>query len=208
MSQQNVWIVDHKDSFTYNLVELVRKAGDACIRVMGNEEAVFLLGREPVDRIILSPGPGVVTDASHAATYALLEKLPSHIPVLGVCLGHQIIGVFSGASLEQVKAPLHGVQEKLYQEKSNQEPVFLYEGLPHSFDVGLYHSWRLSSKGLPECLSVTARDEAGSILSIQHREKNWHGIQFHPESILTPQGLPVMRNFLSLTGCRSFFPRD
>lgn len=198
MSQQNVWIVDHKDSFTYNLVELVRKAGDSCIRVMDNEEAVFLLEREAVDRIILSPGPGVVTDASHAATYALLENLPSSIPVLGVCLGHQIIGVFSGASLEQLKAPLHGVQEKLCREKPDKKAILLFEGMPHSFDVGLYHSWRLSSKGLPDSLSVTARDEAGNILSIQHREKNWHGIQFHPESILTPEGLQLMKNFLSL----------
>lgn len=207
MSQQNVWIVDHKDSFTYNLVELVRKAGDSCIRVMDNAEASFLLGREPVDRIILSPGPGVVTDASHAPTYALLEKIPSHIPVLGVCLGHQIIGVFSGASLEQVKAPLHGVQERLYREKSHKAAILLYEGLPHSFEVGLYHSWRLSSKGLPECLSVTARDEAGNILSIQHREKNWHGIQFHPESILTPEGLQLMKNFLFLAENREFGQR-
>lgn len=204
MSQQNVWIVDHKDSFTYNLVELVRRAGDSCIRVMDNEEAVFLLGREPVDRIILSPGPGVVTDVSHAATYALLKKLPSGIPVLGVCLGHQIIGVFFGASLEQLKAPLHGVQERIYQEKPDKETILLYEGMPHSFEVGLYHSWRLSSKGLPECLSVTARDEIGNILSIQHREKNWHGIQFHPESILTPEGVQLMKNFLYLPGKGEF----
>lgn len=207
MSQQNVWIVDHKDSFTYNLVELVRKAGDSCIRVMDNEQAAFLLGREPVDRIILSPGPGVVTDALHSWTYALLEKVPSCVPLLGVCLGHQIIGVFSGASLEPLKAPLHGVQEKLYREKSDKEAILLYEDMPHSFEVGLYHSWRLSSKGLPECLSVTARDEAGNILSIQHQEKNWHGIQFHPESILTPQGLLLMKNFLSLTENRKFGQR-
>lgn len=204
MSQQNVWIVDHKDSFTYNLVELVRRAGDSCIRVMDNEEAVFLLGREPVDRIILSPGPGVVTDVSHAATYALLKKLPSGIPVLGVCLGHQIIGVFFGASLEQLKAPLHGVQERIYQEKPDKETILLYGGMPYSFEVGLYHSWRLSSKGLPECLSVTARDEIGNILSIQHREKNWHGIQFHPESILTPEGVQLMKNFLYLPGKGEF----
>lgn len=192
MSQPNVWIIDHRDSFTWNLAELIKKTGLAEPRVIPNDTAdlpALLLPGEPV---ILSPGPGTVYDQTHKATFRLLQLLPTSTPVLGVCLGHQILGIHFGAELEQIIPPLHGCRATAVIQQDSP----LFHNLPSPFAAGLYHSWRLSVKNWPSCLDITATDAEGHILGLRHRTRPMHGIQFHPESILTPDGLTIMNNFL------------
>ncbi len=194
MSQQNVRIIDHHDSFTWNLAELVRMTGTAIPRVVSNEspeiEQAILTG----EKFILSPGPGTVEDACHRATFRLLERLPCFTPVLGICLGHQILGVHFGARLEQLSRPLHGAQALIH--KTAECPIF--DGLPEQFPAALYHSWRLSADSLPEELIVTATDSEKNVQAVRHKHRPLYGVQFHPESILTPDGERILRNFLSL----------
>lgn len=193
MSQLKVWIIDHRDSFTYNLAELLRSLHQP-VSVIKNEEALPRLSDCRPDLLILSPGPGIVTDAKHAPTFSLLEQTPPSVPVLGICLGHQIIGTFFGATLAPVHPPLHGVEETAIQQAD--DPLF--HGIPAHFPVGLYHSWRLSRDSMPDCLAVTSADREGHILSFKHKTKNMRGVQFHPESFLTAQGAAIMQNCLDL----------
>ena len=194
MSQQNVWIIDHRDSFTWNLAELVRVTGMAVPRVVPNDSPELERAVQAGEKLILSPGPGVVRDACHRATFRLLDGLPPFTPVLGVCLGHQILGVHYGAELEHLSRPLHGARESIRRVASG--PVL--DGLPEEFPAGLYHSWRLAPAPWPEDLAVTARDSRGNIQAIRHKSRPRYGIQFHPESTLTPDGALLLRNFLSL----------
>lgn len=194
MSQPNVWIIDHRDSFTWNLAELVRGTGMAVPRVVANDSPELEQAVQAGEKLVLSPGPGTVEDACHRATFRLLDHLPHSTPVLGVCLGHQIMGVRFGARLEHLSRPLHGARESI----RRTEPCPVLAGLPEKFPAGLYHSWRLASAPWPEELAVTARDSRGNIQAIRHRSRPLYGIQFHPESILTPDGELMMRNFLSL----------
>lgn len=194
MSQPNVWIIDHRDSFTWNLAELVRVTGMAVPRVVSNLSPELEQAVQAGEKLILSPGPGTVKDECHQATFRLLDRLPPCTPVLGVCLGHQILGIRFGARLEHLSQPLHGVREPIRRTES----CPLLEGLPEEFSAGLYHSWRLAATPWPEELVVTARDSGGNIQAIRHRFRPLYGIQFHPESILTPDGKSLLRNFLSL----------
>ena len=180
MSQPNVWIIDHRDSFTWNLAELAAATGMAVPRVVphdfpGLEDAV-----RKGEKVILSPGPGVVHDSCHRATFRLLRRLPPDIPVLGVCLGHQILGVHFGAALEQLPSPLHGARAQI--RRCGPSPLFA--GLPEEFTAGLYHSWRLSRESWPDELIVTAEDGRGHIQAIRHRNPVSPGI--HPDSVRQP----------------------
>ena len=194
MNLPNVWIIDHKDSFTWNLAELVRATGMATPQIIPNDSRNI----DPIirsgEKIILSPGPGIVHDSCHQPTFRLLERLPESTPLLGICLGHQIMGVHFGAQLEQLASPLHGCREDAIH--TEESPLFAM--IPSKFETGLYHSWRLSRHPLPDCLCITAQDQQGNILAIQHHSRPWFGIQFHPESILTPLGGSTLSNFLSL----------
>lgn len=165
-------------------------------RVVPNDSPELEQAVQSGERLILSPGPGVVQDSCHRATFRLLDKLSSFTPVLGVCLGHQILGVHFGAELEHLPRPLHGARESIRRE----EPCPVLNGLPEEFPAGLYHSWRLASSPWPEELAVTARDSRGNVQAMRHRSRPLYGIQFHPESILTPDGARLLRNFLSLPG--------
>lgn len=194
MSQPNVWIIDHRDSFTWNLAELVRSTGLAVPRVVPNDFPVLEQAARKRDKIILSPGPGVVHDPCHQATFRLLNQLPPDVPVLGVCLGHQMLGVHFGATLEQLPEPLHGARAII--RRREESPLF--SRLPGEFPAGLYHSWRLARSPWPDDLIVTAEDGRGTVQAIRHRSRPVYGIQFHPESILTPSGSLMLRNFLTL----------
>lgn len=188
---RNILLVDNQDSFTYNLVELVRELGGYHTTVLPTTE-VQTAHLHAAEAVILSPGPGMPQE--HPACFRLLDALPPATRLLGVCLGHQILGLHSGAALEHLPCPRHGMQAEAWPDGASP----LFRGLPPPFPIGLYHSWQLSSSSIPPCLSVTARNRDGQILAIGHRQLPRYGIQFHPESILTPHGAAIMRNFLEI----------
>lgn len=194
-------IIDNYDSFTYNLAHLVRELG-AEVTVLRNDQ--FELPQlEEYDKIILSPGPGIPSEAG-----LLLDVIRTYAgkkPMLGVCLGHQAIGEVFGAKLENLKEVYHGVATEgtvRYEEPGarSQEPGELvdkiFAGLPQRIIMGRYHSWVVSRDGFPDCLEVTAESDEGQIMALRHREYDIRGIQFHPESVLTPDGVRIIKNWL------------
>jgi len=182
-------IIDNYDSFTYNLSHLVKELG-ADVTVLRNDQ-FELSDLEVFDKIILSPGPGIPSEAG-----LLLDVIKSYAgkkPMLGVCLGHQAIGEVFGAGLENLSDVFHGVATPCHITTDN--PVF--SGLPTEITVGRYHSWVVSRENLPDCLEITALSDEGQIMALRHRELDIHGIQFHPESVLTPDGRTILRNWLN-----------
>lgn len=181
-------IIDNYDSFTYNLYHLVRETGMAA-DVLRND-AFQTEDLEIYDKIILSPGPGIPEEAG-----LLLDVIRTYAgrkPMLGVCLGHQAIGEAFGAQLENLSEVYHGVQTPC----RLTEEDYIFQGLPEDFPVGRYHSWVVSHDDLPDCLTVTATSPDGHIMALRHRNYDIHGIQFHPESVLTPNGHLIIDNFL------------
>ena len=183
-------IIDNYDSFTYNLSHLVKELG-ADVTVLRNDR--FELPQlAQFDDIILSPGPGIPSEAGLLLDVILTYA--SRKPMLGVCLGHQAIGEAFGATLTNLQDVFHGVATPCHIAAS--DPIF--KGLPQEITVGRYHSWVVSRDGLPSCLEITALSEEGQIMALRHRDYPVHGIQFHPESVLTPQGRTIIDNFLKL----------
>lgn len=183
-------VIDNYDSFTYNLVHLVKELG-ADVDVKRNDQ--FQLSElEPYDKIILSPGPGIPSEAG-----LLLDVIKTYAgrkPMLGVCLGHQAIGEVFGAKLENLSQVFHGVATSI--KLLGNDPIF--KGLPRRIVVGRYHSWVVSKDGFPDCLEITAESDDGEIMGLRHKDFDIRGIQFHPESVLTPEGKAIMRNWLNL----------
>lgn len=184
-------LIDNYDSFTYNLAHLVRKLG-AEVTVYRNDQ--FQLSQlEAFDKILLSPGPGIPEEAG-----LLLDVIRTYAgqkPILGVCLGHQAIAEVFGAKLTNLSEVFHGVAT----EGTNlgNDPIFA--GLPRRIMMGRYHSWIVDGDTLPDCLEVTAESDEGFIMALKHRRYDIHGIQFHPESVLTPQGEKIIENWLNHT---------
>jgi anthranilate synthase component 2 len=181
-------IIDNYDSFTYNLAHLVKQLGSD-VTVFRNDK--FELEQlEQFDKIILSPGPGIPSEAG------LLEEVirdyAGRKPILGVCLGHQAIGEVFGAELENLSEVYHGVATEGTQ--LGNDPIF--DGIPRRIVMGRYHSWVVNNKSLPSCLEVTAVSDDGCIMALKHKTFDVHGIQFHPESVLTPDGKTIVANFL------------
>ena len=183
-------IIDNYDSFTYNLSHLVKELG-AEVTVVRNDQ--FALPElEAYDKIILSPGPGIPSEAG-----LLLDVIKTYAgkkPILGVCLGHQAIGECFGAQLTNLSEVFHGVATEGTQ--FDNDPIFA--GLPQRITMGRYHSWVVSKDGLPSCLEITAESDEGQIMALRHKEYDIHGIQFHPESVLTPEGRKIIENFIAL----------
>ena len=183
-------IIDNYDSFTYNLSHLVKELG-AEVTVVRNDQ--FALPElEAYDKIILSPGPGIPSEAG-----LLLDVIKTYAgkkPMLGVCLGHQAIGECFGAELTNLSEVFHGVATEGTQ--FGNDPIFA--GLPQRITMGRYHSWVVSKEDLPSCLEITAESDEGQIMALRHREYDIHGIQFHPESVLTPEGRKIIENFIAL----------
>lgn len=186
--QQKVVIVDNYDSFTYNLAHLVRELG-AEVEVLRND-AFEIEALNAFDKIILSPGPGIPDEAG--LTLKVIEYYAGQKPILGVCLGHQAIGQFFGGNLINLEDVYHGVQTPITIVADD----YLWEGMPTRFEAGRYHSWVVDDKELPTCLEVTARSDEGRIMALRHRDLDLRGVQFHPESVLTPQGRLLMENWL------------
>ena len=183
-------IIDNYDSFTYNLSHLVKELG-AEVTVVRNDQ--FRLEElEQYSKIILSPGPGIPSEAG-----LLLDVIRTYAgkkPILGVCLGHQAIGEVFGAKLENLSDVFHGVATPCHIVAD--DPIF--SGIPRDITIGRYHSWVVSREDLPDCLEVTAESDEGQIMALRHRELNVRGIQFHPESVLTPDGKKMLQNWMFL----------
>ena len=182
-------IIDNYDSFTYNLSHLVKELG-AEVSVVRNDE-FELEALDAFDKIILSPGPGIPSEAG-----LLLEVIRHYAgrkPILGVCLGHQAIGEVFGGKLTNLSTVFHGVAT----EGSQLGNDYLFDGLPARITMGRYHSWVVDREGWPEALEVTALSDEGQVMALRHRKMDIHGIQFHPESVLTPDGRHMLENFIS-----------
>lgn len=181
-------IIDNYDSFTYNLAHLVKELGTE-VSVVRNDQ--FRLSElKPFDKIILSPGPGIPTEAG-----LLMDVVDAYAPVkpiLGVCLGHQAIGEYFGGKLTNLSQVFHGIASTI----SITAPDYIYKELPAQVQVGRYHSWVVDNEGLPDCLEVTSVSEEGQIMSLRHKQYDVRGIQYHPESVLTPEGRKIIANWL------------
>ena len=193
---QRILVFDNYDSFTYNLVHLVEKILHQKTEVFRNDEIPLDQVAE-FDKIILSPGPGIPEEAG--LLLPLIKQYASTKPILGVCLGHQAIGQAFGGNLVNLDTVYHGLATKIFLEKGLAESAHQndwYQGLPTEPEVGRYHSWVVDTDGFPPSLEITSKDENGYIMSLRHRTYDVQGVQFHPESILTPLGEQMMRNWL------------
>jgi len=183
-------IIDNYDSFTYNLSHLVKELG-AEVTVLRNDQFA-LPDLESFNKIILSPGPGIPSEAGLLCD--VIRTYAGRKPILGVCLGHQAIGEVFGAKLENLSDVFHGVATPCHIVAD--EPIF--SGIERDITIGRYHSWVVSRENLPACLEITAVSDEGQIMALRHRELNVRGIQFHPESVLTPDGKKMLQNWMFL----------
>jgi len=189
-----ILVFDNYDSFTYNLVHLVEKITHTKVDVYRNDQ-LPLERVKAYDKIILSPGPGIPTEAG--LLLPLIKEYASSKSILGVCLGHQAIGEAFGAKLVNLSTVYHGVATDIkIQNPKSKIQGFVLEGLPEKILVGRYHSWVVSDENFPAELEITARDENNYIMGLQHKKYDVQGVQFHPESVLTPDGEHIMRNWL------------
>lgn len=186
-----ILVIDNYDSFVYNLVHYLEEL-DCDVTVKRNDQ--FHLDEiEAYDKILLSPGPGIPDEAG------LLKKVVTAYakskPILGVCLGLQAIGEVFGGNLLNLSEVFHGVATQAEILVTN-EPLF--QGLGNQIEIGRYHSWVVSKENFPDCLEITSIDENGQIMSLRHRELDVRGVQFHPESVLTPKGKQIIKNWVSM----------
>lgn len=183
-------VIDNYDSFTYNLVHYLEDLNGQ-VTVYRNDE-LELEELESFDKILLSPGPGIPDEAG--LLKLIIAKYASSKSILGVCLGQQAIGEVFGGSLTNLNKVYHGVATKVNQTVTDES---LFNDLPTEFEVGRYHSWVVNVNDFPETLEVTSTDENGQIMSIRHKTFDVKGVQFHPESVLTPHGKTILKNWLN-----------
>jgi len=186
-----ILMIDNYDSFTYNLVQYLQQMGREVAVYRNDEITVADIENMEVEAIFLSPGPCSPREAG--VTVDIVRHFHRTIPIMGVCLGHQAIGYAFGGEVVRADRVMHGKTSSI---SSDGQTIF--QGLPDPFTVGRYHSLIVKRDTLPACLEVTAETEEGEIMGLRHREYPVEGIQFHPESILTPQGKRIIRNFLNL----------
>jgi anthranilate synthase component 2 len=184
-----VLVIDNYDSFTYNLVHLINELGFEA-EVWRNDK-FDLADVNKYDKILLSPGPGIPEEAG-----LLLEVIKAYAPsksILGICLGQQAIAEAFGGSLLNLGRPMHGVATPI---TVLDKEELTFKDCPAIIEVGRYHSWVVNTVDLPECLIVTSTDKDGQIMSLRHQTLDVRGVQFHPESVLTPSGKQMMKNWL------------
>lgn len=189
---KKILVLDNYDSFTYNLVHYIEASGDYKVDVFRNDE-ISIEEVNKYDTIVLSPGPGLPEDAG-----ILKELIKTYAPtkkILGVCLGMQAIGEVFGGKLENLENVYHGVATKLTVTDSAD---LIYKNLPQHFEIGRYHSWVISRENFPSDLNITAVEENNQVMSLKHKDYNLYGVQYHPESILTENGMAIINNFLSI----------
>ena len=185
-----ILVFDNYDSFTYNLVHLVEKIVDDKVDVYRNDKMPLEKVRE-YDKIILSPGPGIPEEAG--LLLPLIKEYAASKSILGVCLGHQAIGQAFGGKLTNLSSVFHGVATSC-QLSEVSSPLF--KDMPQCLEIGRYHSWVVDKEGFPKELEITAEDDNGFIMGLQHKTYDVQGVQFHPESVLTPDGEKILRNWL------------
>jgi len=185
-----ILVIDNYDSFTYNLVHAIKKISGEEVKVVRNDE-IDGISIELYDKIVLSPGPGIPSEAGMLkqviTTYAKSKS------ILGVCLGHQAIGEVFGARLLNMDRVIHGMSTPVH---IVSRKTTLFKNIPDTFEAGRYHSWIIDENDIPSCLEVTCVDNANRIMSIRHKEYDVQGVQFHPESVLTPLGEKIIANWL------------
>ena len=186
---EKILLLDNYDSFTYNVYQLLSELG-ANVEVIRNDKiSVDEVSAKNFDAVIISPGPGVPSDAG--ITEELIAALKDRLPILGICLGHQAIGEVFGGKVIRAREVVHGKTSRLKHNGAG-----LYRGLEQGIEVGRYHSLIIERETLPDCLTITSELDDGTIMGVRHKIFNVEGIQFHPESILTPAGRVMMKNFL------------
>ncbi len=185
-----ILILDNYDSFTYNLVHIVEKITNQNIDVVRNDQ-ISLADVEQYDKILLSPGPGIPSEAG--ILLDVIRTYASHKSIMGVCLGVQAIGEVFGATLLNLSDVYHGVATAI----NIIEPDILFDNCPNSFQAGRYHSWVVDTNSFPDDLQITATDHNGQIMALRHKTYDVRGVQFHPESILTEHGEQIIANWLS-----------
>ena len=183
-------IIDNYDSFTYNLVHIVEELIDGSIDVLRNDE-VDIKNLSQYDGIILSPGPGIPDEAG--LLKEVIKSMKGKKPILGVCLGLQAIGEVYGSEIKNLDKVYHGISTKI-QKTEITSPIFA--GIEDGFEAGRYHSWVIDKETLSAELNITAVDNSGEIMAIQDHDNQVYGVQFHPESIMTPDGMKMIENFL------------
>lgn len=188
-----ILVLDNYDSFTYNLVYIIRQLGFSAQLDVFRNDKIALEAVANYDKILLSPGPGVPADAGIMP--ALIRQYSETKSILGICLGHQGIGEAFGADLFNLTTVKHGLEDVA---NITEEENYLYKDLPTSFKIGLYHSWAVKPESVTEVLKVTAVDKDDNIMGLRHRQYDVQGLQFHPESIMTENGVKIMQNWLGV----------
>lgn len=181
-----ILIIDNYDSFTYNLLDYFYQLGQKCILVK-NDATVDEINTIDFNAIVISPGPGTPNSAGNL--FAIIEQYHQSVPILGICLGHQALGVYYGATLDKARKPMHGKISRVYCESES-----IFNNLPNNFNVVRYHS--LIVKNPPECLQILSETDEKEIMAFRHRSYPSIGIQFHPEAILTENGIEILKNWL------------
>jgi len=186
-------LLDNYDSFTYNLLQYLEMVLGQQVAVYRND-SITIEEACRYDRIVLSPGPGIPAEAG--ILVPLIRAAAGRVPMLGVCLGHQAIAEAFGGKLRQLGQVMHGLARPVHV-SDRAEPLF--EGVESPFDTGRYHSWVPDEATFPVDLKAIARDDSGAIMALKHREFPVYGVQFHPESVMTPCGLQLIRNWVAIT---------
>jgi len=181
-------MIDNYDSFTYNLIQYIRQLGEQTIVKRNNEISIKEIAALQPEAIVISPGPGNPDQAG--ISLSVVEHFYESIPILGVCLGHQVIGQYFGGKIIKAKVPMHGKISTIYHDEQT-----IFQGLNNPLRVTRYHSLVLDNDSIPDCLSISAYSEEKEIMAIRHKTYNVEGVQFHPESIMTESGLSLLQNF-------------
>jgi len=189
--KMKILVFDNYDSFTYNLVQLIKEiVPKAKVEVFRNDE-IALEQIKDYDKILLSPGPGIPSESG--LLLPLIKEYAATKSIFGVCLGQQAIGESFGAKLSNLAEVYHGIATPVQVIAKSD----LFEGMPSSFEVGRYHSWVVDEKNFPTDLVITSKDDQGYIMSLEHKTYDVKGVQFHPESVLTPDGAKIIANWLN-----------
>jgi len=188
-----ILIIDNYDSFTYNVYQYVANLGYEVHVVRNDQMTLADIEAGGYEAIIISPGPGTPDDAG--ISKAVIKEFAGQVPILGICLGHQAIGEVFGGRVVRAPEPIHGKVAEIQHSGTG-----LYLGVSPNFTAGRYHSLIVEKESLPDCLEITSTLADGMIMGLRHREYNVQGVQFHPESILTPEGIKLLGNFLNGTG--------